>query len=37
MAYRRGLLVNAFARVGWQWGGRWTSAPDYQHFAATGG
>jgi hypothetical protein len=37
MAYRGGLLVQAFASVGWQWGGRWTSAPDYQHFSATGG
>jgi hypothetical protein len=37
MAYRGGLLVSAFASVGWQWGGRWTSAPDYQHFSRTGG
>jgi hypothetical protein len=37
MAVRGGLLVRAFAAVGWRWGGRWTSAPDYQHFSATGG
>jgi hypothetical protein len=37
MVVRGGLLVNAFASVGWQWGGRWTSSPDYQHFSATGG
>jgi hypothetical protein len=37
MAYRGGLLVNAFAAVGWQWGGRWPASPDYQHFSATGG
>ena len=37
MAVRGGLLVRAFAAAGWQWGGRWTSAPDYQHFSATGG
>jgi D-alanyl-D-alanine carboxypeptidase-like protein len=37
MAYRGGLLVNAFASVGWPWGGRWTASPDYQHFSATGG
>jgi hypothetical protein len=37
MAYRGGVLVSAFAAVGWQWGGRWTGAPDYQHFSATGG
>jgi hypothetical protein len=37
MAVRSGLLVSAFASVGWQWGGRWASSPDYQHFSATGG
>jgi hypothetical protein len=37
MAVRGGLLVGAFASVGWQWGGRWTASPDYQHFSATGG
>jgi hypothetical protein len=37
MAVRRGLLVRAFAAVGWRWGGRWTGSPDYQHFSATGG
>ena len=36
MAVRGGLLVRAFAAVGWRWGGRWTGAPDYQHFSATG-
>jgi hypothetical protein len=37
MAVRGGLLVRAFAKVGWQWGGRWTGSPDYQHFSASGG
>jgi D-alanyl-D-alanine carboxypeptidase-like protein len=37
MALRGGLLVRAFADVGWAWGGRWTGSPDYQHFSATGG
>jgi hypothetical protein len=37
MAVPGGPLVEAFAAVGWQWGGRWTSDPDYQHFSATGG
>jgi hypothetical protein len=37
MAVRGGLLVSAFATVGWQWGGRWTGTPDYQHFSSTGG
>jgi hypothetical protein len=37
MAVRGGALVRAFASVGWQWGGRWSATPDYQHFSATGG
>jgi len=37
MAVRGGVLVRAFAAVGWQWGGRWAGTPDYQHFSATGG
>jgi hypothetical protein len=37
MAVRGGLLVNVFAAVGWQWGGRWIGTPDYQHFSSTGG
>ncbi|HUK98457.1 MAG TPA: M15 family metallopeptidase [Gaiellaceae bacterium] len=32
-----GVLVRAFASVGWLWGGRWTSAPDWQHVSKTGG
>jgi hypothetical protein len=40
---RRGMIVDgsvpvrAFAAVGWGWGGRWASTPDYQHFSSTGG
>ena len=37
MAVANGVLVRAFARVGWKWGGRWTGSPDYQHFSTTGG
>jgi D-alanyl-D-alanine carboxypeptidase len=37
MAVRGGVLVRAFAAVGWAWGGRWSGSPDYQHFSATGG
>jgi hypothetical protein len=37
MALPGGVLVRAFAAVGWKWGGRWTRSPDYQHFSATGG
>lgn len=37
MAVPGGELVEAFASVGWYWGGRWTASPDYQHFSLTGG
>jgi hypothetical protein len=37
MAVAAGVLVRAFASVGWLWGGRWSATPDYQHFSATGG
>ena len=37
MAVRGGILVQAFASVGWQWGGRWNPGTDYQHFSKTGG
>jgi hypothetical protein len=29
-------VVDAFARIGWEWGGHWSSGKDYQHFSATG-
>jgi hypothetical protein len=31
-----GVLVNAFARAGWKWGGARRSNPDYQHFSTSG-
>ena len=37
MAVAHGVLVRAFASVGWLWGGRWAGSPDYQHFSRTGG
>jgi hypothetical protein len=37
MAVVHGVLVRAFASVGWLWGGRWAGTPDYQHFSRTGG
>jgi D-alanyl-D-alanine carboxypeptidase-like protein len=37
MAVAGGVLVRAFATVGWRWGGRWAGTPDYQHFSKTGG
>jgi D-alanyl-D-alanine carboxypeptidase len=36
MAVEGGVLVRAFAAVGWKWGGRWTGSRDYQHFSTTG-
>jgi hypothetical protein len=36
MAVAGGVLVRAFARVGWGWGGRWAGSPDYQHFSVNG-
>lgn len=29
-------VVREFARIGWSWGGAWSSLKDYQHFTATG-
>ena len=36
MAVPRGVLVRAFARVGWGWGGYFAGTPDYQHFSTNG-
>jgi D-alanyl-D-alanine carboxypeptidase len=36
MAFEGGALVRAFDRIGWGWGGRWSSPKDYQHFSASG-
>jgi hypothetical protein len=30
-------VVKAFAQVGWEWGGYWSGAKDYQHFSKGGG
>lgn len=29
-------VVDAFARIGWEWGGAWQSLKDYQHFSQNG-
>lgn len=31
-----GVVVRAFADIGWSWGGDWRTLKDYQHFTATG-
>jgi hypothetical protein len=36
MAVAGGVLVRAFARAGWGWGGTFAGTPDYQHFSANG-
>ncbi len=36
MAVAGGALVEAFASVGWSWGGTWSGSPDYQHFSTSG-
>jgi len=36
MAVEGGVLVRAFAGVGWKWGGRWSGTVDYQHFSVSG-
>ena len=37
MAFKGGVLVEAFRSTGWGWGGSWNGIKDYQHFSATGG
>lgn len=29
-------VIQAFRSIGWEWGGYWTSAKDYQHFSESG-
>lgn len=36
MIVRGGVVVRAFRRIGWGWGGTWSSPKDYQHFSANG-
>jgi hypothetical protein len=31
-----GVVVDAFADIGWEWGGFWSSSKDYMHFSLTG-
>jgi hypothetical protein len=31
-----GPVVAAFARIGWKWGGEWSSLKDYHHFSQSG-
>jgi hypothetical protein len=36
MTTPNGRAVRAFASMGWEWGGAWSSLKDYQHFSANG-
>ncbi len=36
MIHARDVVIRAFARIGWEWGGNWTSLKDYQHLSSTG-
>ena len=29
------VVVRAFDGIGWDWGGDWSTSPDYQHFSAS--
>ena len=33
MIDRGSPVIEAFARIGWEWGGDWNSLKDYQHFS----
>jgi hypothetical protein len=34
MIHEGDVVVRAFAAIGWEWGGRWSSGRDYMHFSA---
>ena len=36
MVHGGDVVVRAFRRIGWKWGGNWDWPRDYQHFSATG-
>jgi D-alanyl-D-alanine carboxypeptidase len=36
MVHRGDLVVRAFRRIGWKWGGNWDWPRDYQHFSSNG-
>jgi len=37
MIFRGDVVTEAFADIGWEWGGDWSSLKDWMHFSATGG
>jgi D-alanyl-D-alanine carboxypeptidase len=36
MIHRGDLVVRAFRRIGWKWGGNWSWPRDYQHLSSNG-
>jgi hypothetical protein len=36
MIHAGDIVVRSFARIGWEWGGHWTTIKDYMHFSLTG-
>jgi hypothetical protein len=36
MIHEGDVVVRAFDRLGWSWGGRWSTIKDYMHFSARG-
>ncbi len=36
MIFPRDVVTRAFARMGWGWGGNWSSAKDWMHFSRSG-
>jgi hypothetical protein len=36
MPFKGDVVWRAFRRIGWEWGGTWSSVQDYQHFSANG-
>lgn len=36
MIVKHDVVWRAFHRIGWEWGGTWRSAQDYQHFSSNG-
>ena len=36
MIRKRDVVTRAFARIGWGWGGDWSSAKDWMHFSTSG-
>ena len=36
MVYSDDVVTEAFAGIGWEWGGDWNTLKDWMHFSATG-